>query len=69
MGFRIDKYRNVYIKREKIPYQWLTGKNILYYTGSLITNVKERPKDYDKDKDYYFSCDCSYPKWKEIRKI
>ena len=69
MAFRLDKYRNVYVKRDKIPYQWLTGKNILYYSGSLITNVQGIPKDYDKDKDYYFSCDCNYSKWKEIRKI
>ena len=69
MAFRLDKYRNVYIKRDRIPYQWLTGKNILYYTGSLITNVQGIPKGYDKDKDYYFACDCTYPKWKEIRKI
>ena len=52
-----------------IPHQWLTGKNILYYTGSLFTSVKEIPKEYDKDKDYYFACDCNYRKWKEIKKI
>ena len=69
MAFRIDKYRDVYIRKDKIPYQWLTGKNILYYTGRIYTNVKGIPAGYDGDKDYYFTCDCEYPKWKEIRKI
>jgi len=69
LAFSIDIYRNVYIKNDKIPYQWLTGRSILYYTGKLYTNVKGLPKDYDKDKDYYFSCTCNYLKWKEIKKI
>ena len=67
--FRIDKYRDVYIKYDKFPYHRLIGKNILYYTGKIITNVSGIPDTYDKKKDYYFNCDCDYPIWKEIRKV
>ena len=66
--FRIDKYRNIYTKYKSFPYQKLTGTNTMYYTGEIITGVNGIPDGYDKDKDYYFSCDCNYPEWRKIQK-
>ena len=67
--FRIDKYRDIYIKYDRIPYQRLTGNSVMYYTGRIITNVKGIPDGYDRKKDFYFICDCDYPKYKDIKKI
>ena len=39
MSFRIDKYRNVYTKYQKFPYQKLTGRNTMLYTGKIITGI------------------------------
>lgn len=69
MSFHIDKYRNVYTKYQKFPYQKLTGRNTMLYTGKIITGVKGIPDGYDNKKDYYFSCECHYPEWREIIKV
>ena len=69
MPFRIDRYRNVYTKYQKFPYQKLSGTKTMVYTGKIITGVKGIPEGYDNNKDYYFSCDCDYPGWREIIKV
>ena len=66
--FRIAKYRNIYTKYNKFPYQKLTGSNTMLYTGKIITGVKGIPEGYDSKKDYYFSCECHYPEWRELIK-
>jgi hypothetical protein len=51
-------YRNVYFKKG-IPA--LRGSKVLFYTGRLIRNAGDMAsykKDFDRTKDYYFSCDC-----------
>ena len=68
-SFRIDKYRDVYTRKAKFPYHWLTGKNTLLYTGRIITNAVGTPPEYDRKKDYFFACDCDYPAWREIKKV
>ena len=69
MKFRIAKYRNIYTKYAKFPYQKLTGLSTMLYTGVIITNANGIPDGYDSKKDYYFSCECNYPEWKEIKKL
>lgn len=62
------KYRHVYFKEyRKFPYQLLTGRNILLYTGQLLPyddNV-----EYDSTKDYIFDCKCKYPLWRELKRL
>jgi hypothetical protein len=41
----------------------------MLYTGKIITGVKGIPDGYDSKKDYYFSCECHYPEWREIIKV
>jgi hypothetical protein len=61
------KYRNIFFKDyAKFPYQKLTGRNILLYTGKLM---KYDEKEYDSNRDYFFDCDCKYPLWKELKKL
>lgn len=51
-------YRDIYFIGN-IPK--FTGKNILYYSGKLVKNagnLKNYKKDFDRSKDYYFSCNC-----------
>ena len=68
LGLKI--YRNVYVKDyQKFPYQKLTGRNTLLYTGKVICGVKNKPNDFDDKKDLYISCDCDFPKWKNLRRI
>ena len=50
----------------KFPYQKLTGRNILLYTGKLM---KYGEGEYDSNKDYLFDCDCKYPLWGELKKL
>ncbi len=69
MSFRIAKYRNVYTKYKSFPYQKLCGMNTLVYTGKIITEAKGIPDGYDSNKDYYFTCDCNYPEWRELIKL
>ena len=64
----VKKYRNVYIKYDKFPYHKLTGYGTLVYTGKIVTDVKGIPEGYDPKIDYYFSCECDYPKWRKIEK-
>lgn len=61
------KYRNIFFKDYmKFPYQKLTGRNILLYTGKLM---KYGEGEYDSNKDYLFDCDCKYPLWGELKKL
>ena len=69
MAFIIAKYRNIYTKYKSFPYQKLTGKNTLAYSGKIITSVDSIPDEYDSKKDYYFGCECNYSDWREIVKI
>ena len=46
MSFRIDRYRNVYTKYQKFPYQKLSGTKTMVYTGKIITGVKGIPEGY-----------------------
>lgn len=70
MSFFVKKYRNIYIRCDTFPYHKLTGRDVLAYTGEIIKNTSENsPEGYDESKDYFFSCDCMYPKWGRIEKI
>ena len=40
-----------------------------YKKVNMILSDKGIPEGYDNKKDYYFSCDCDYPGWREIVKI
>ena len=62
------KYRNVYYKGyNKFPYQKLTGRNILLYTGQLLPYMDDA--DYNMMTDYLFDCDCKYPMWHELKRL
>lgn len=62
-------FRDVYIKQKTIPYNLFKGIEILYYTGSIITNSSSVPKSFDKTKDLYISCLCDYKKYYKFQKI
>lgn len=47
----------------------MKGLNVLYYSGKIFFNVDFLPKEFDKNKDLYLDCDCSFPKWKNIEKV
>lgn len=62
-------YRNVYYKDyAKFPYQKLTGRKVLLYTGKVM-KVDITSMDFDARKDYFFDCDCKYPLWKELKHV
>lgn len=62
--------RNVYVKGFKtFPYQLLTGKHILCYTGDVICGIESEPPEYDYKKDWYFDCDCEFHEWGKLVKI
>ena len=62
-------YRNVYVKKwKRFPYQKLTGRNTLYYTGSIILECEGMPDGYDSKKDFYFDCDCEFSEWRNLVK-
>lgn len=61
--------RNIYVKGfTKFPYQMLTGKNLMYYTGDIIF-VDSEPLEYDYKQDWYFDCDCEFREWGRLVKI
>ncbi len=63
-------YRNIYIKGyKKFPYQLLSGRKTLLYSGKIIYEVISGLDNYDPSKDYYFNCDCDFPKWKNLKRI
>lgn len=63
-------YRNIYVKGyKKFPYQKLSGRNTLLYSGKIICDVSEIPSEYDDSKDYFFDCDCDFPHWKNLKRI
>ena len=68
LGLKI--YRNVYVKDyQKFPYQKLTGRNTLLYTGKVICGVKNKPNELDDKKEREISWDCDFPKWENLRRI
>lgn len=74
MGFGtlsdIKVYRNIYVKGyKKFPYQKLTGRNCLVYSGEIILGVEELPDEYDKKKDLYMNCECDFSKYRNIYKL
>lgn len=65
----IKFYRDIYFIGN-IPK--FTGKNILYYSGKLVKNagnLKNYKKDFDRSKDYYFSCNCLANTFSAIVKV
>lgn len=63
-------FRNIYVKDyKKFPYQKLSGKHTLYYSGKIICGITEYPTDFDYKKDYYFDCDCNFGDWKNIQRV
>ena len=63
-------YRNIYIKKyNRFPYQKLSGRNDLYYTGNIYCGINDVPDEYDSKKDLYINCDCEFPKWRKLIKI
>lgn len=63
-------YRNIYVRDyKKFPYQKLTGRQTLMYRGKIICGVTDTPDEYDSKCDYYFGCDCDYPKWKNLQRV
>lgn len=70
MVFSLKIFRNIYIKDYKIfPYQKLTGRNTLYYSGKIFYNINTLPPDFNDKIDIYLNCDCDFPKWKNLKKI
>lgn len=62
-------YRNVYFKKG-IPR--FSGSKVLFYTGRIIRNAGDMSnykKDFDRSKDYYFSCDCMNNVFSSIVKV
>lgn len=63
-------YRNIYVKDyQKFPYQKLSGRNTLCYSGKIICGVTAIPEEFDSKKDFYFDCDCNFEDWKNLRRI
>ena len=68
LGIKI--YNNIYLKKYKsFPYQKLTGRNTLLYSGKIFYDIKNRPANFDSKKDLYINCDCDFSKWKNIKRI
>ena len=62
--------RNIYVKGfNKFPYQLLTGRHIMCYSGDIICDVDDLPPEYDHKKDWYFDCDCEFQEWGQLIKI
>jgi hypothetical protein len=68
--FKIRVKRNIYVKGyEHFPYQKLTGKHYLYYSGDIIYYKNDLPIGYNSDDDFAFDCECEYEEWAKIKKI
>ena len=68
LGLKI--YRNIYVKTyQRFPYQKLSGRNTLLYSGKIICGVTETPQEFDYKKDYYFDCECNFSDWKNLKRI
>lgn len=66
----IKIYRDIYVKGYKrFPYQKLTGRNTLLYRGKIICGVDIPPAQFDDKQDLFISCDCDFPKWKNLQRI
>lgn len=67
---KIRTKRNLYVKGyKKFPYQKLTGKHYLYYTGTLIYYDDDIPDDFDSHDDFVFDCECEFEQWGKIIKV
>ena len=68
--FTVSVYRNIYVKGyNRFPYQKLTGRGDLVYTGEIVCGVDCIPEEFDRKKDLYISCDCDFPRWRRVVKI
>ena len=66
----ITIYRYIYVKGyKKFPYQKLSGRNTLMYRGKIICDIDSVPPEYDSKQDLFISCDCDFPKWKNLNRI
>lgn len=52
-----------------MPFHLFKGSKILYYKGKIFYNIEELPEEFDSKKDLYFSCDCEFPKWRNVERI
>jgi hypothetical protein len=52
-----------------MPFHLFKGSKVLYYSGNILYNVNMPPNDFDSEKDLYISCDCEFPKWKNVERI
>lgn len=52
-----------------MPFHLFKGSKVLYYSGNILYNVSMLPSDFDSKEDLYISCDCEFPKWKNVEKI
>lgn len=64
-------YRNVYIKGfNKVPYQLMTGRHTLLYSGKIICGLDKPPDYFDKSQDIFLgTCDCDFHHWKNLKRI
>ena len=63
-------YRNIYVKDyKKFPYQKLSGRVTLLYSGKIICGVTSEPEEFDYKKDYYSDCDCNFGDWKNLQRV
>lgn len=63
-------YRDIYVKDyNKFPYQKLSGRKTLLYSGKIICGIKDLPSSFDKNKDLYINCDCDFPNWKNLKRV
>lgn len=68
-SLKIKIKRNVYVKGYKrFPYQKLTGKHYLYYSGNMIFYEDVLPDEYDSRVDFAFDCECEYEEWSKVIK-
>lgn len=68
--FKVKIYRNIYVKGYKrFPYQKLSGRKTLMYTGKIYCDVSETPKNFDSEQDIYMDCECNFSDWKNLKRI
>lgn len=63
-------YRDILVKGyQKFPYQKLTGRMTLLYSGRIVCGLEERPADFSEADDLYIDCDCDFAKWKSLQRV
>jgi hypothetical protein len=69
-SIKVKTKHNIYVKGyKKFPYQKLTGKHYLYYTGDIIFYDESLPDEYDYKNDFVFDCECEFEGWSKIIKV